>query len=506
MLLNPNYKVRNLLVLNLAAFACISLVVFVSASLPFYLSEVAGILPEKTGAAIGTLGALDELVAIIVAPLLGTLNDRINGWAWDHPKIPAGSRVLELCSFLLVGTSLVGFGKFSSQLFPDLWLWRAVFAAGVCGCMSIVTVMLHEANNSDFRWAELVFWRVKVPVESGALLHDTDAETGSLPPGNDAPRRRAGAMAALLGVSAGLGAVFAVLCYLPLPVQLGAHYPEMLSRDALKVTYTGLGVVAFVAGVFVSVFAYDCVKQRRKARFEPELEHPHASYAQLLKMGIDASRRHRPLQLAYVGLFVARSTNVLVALFIPLMVYKFYYSNNKCTGSVFGEGPDRTNCYDGYVFLAILTGVAQTVALVSSPAWGFLVDSPRAGARLLLVAAAILGAVGCFGLCVVGAGSGPYDPRNALCFVLVCFIGLAQIGTVIASMSLLSGVGQTAERAEHRVVGAISGLYSLCGGVGILAITVLGGAWSDRWVFGPFFLLGVFNVVLLGVGHSHRRE
>lgn len=516
--LNPGYKVRNLLVLNGAGFACISLVVFLLASQPFYLSDVIGVAPERIGSAIGTLGAVDELVAIVVAPLLGTLNDRINGWAWKKQNFPSGSRTLELVSFFVLGLSLLGYGGAAHNLFPDLWFWRALFAVGVSGCMSIVTVMLHEVNNSDFNWTDLAFWRVPRRAPSERLLEDFDNEETAegregiteqnpedevtVPP----KIKKHGSLSALLGVSTGLGAVFSVLCLLPLPVRLGSWYPDLSSSESLRTAYSILGGFALISGVVVFAFAYDCVKQRRGSGHSPDNERPDATYLELLKEGIEALRQNKKIQLAYVAAFVSRSTTVSTAVFIPLVVYKYYYQSGKCGGgnSFRDDAPLQSNCYEGYVFLAILTGVAQTVALISSPVWGLLVDSAKLGSLATLAVASLFGFVGSFGLCIAGRGSEAYDPRNAGCFVLVSLIGLSQIGTIIASMSIVSSVGQTVKGFEHRVIGSISGLYSLCGGIGILAITIIGGRWSDKWVFGPFFLLGLFNTLLLGVSLSRR--
>lgn len=519
--LNPNYKVRNLLVLNAAGFSCISLVVFLLATQPFYLSDVIGIAPEKIGSAIGTLGAVDELVAVFVAPLLGTLNDRINGWAWKRNGVASGSRILELVSFAVLAVSLLGYGKAARDLFPDLWFWRAIFAVGVSGCMSIITVMLHEVNNSDFRWDYMAFWRVD---ERERLLgriaqyneqgysnregHGSHSEVGRTQQTN----KKHGSLAALLGISTGLGAIFSVLCFLTLPVRLSIWDPELTSRESLKLSYSILGCFALVCGLVVFSFAYDCVKQRRLSGHSPDLELADTTYVQLLKEGLVASKSNPRIQLAYVAAFVSRSTTVATAVFIPLMVYKFYYNDGQCgaenpanSAFVLDDLPLRNNCYDGYVFLAILTGVAQTVALISSPLWGALVDSKRLGSRATLAAASACGMLGAFGLCLVGRGSGAYDPRTVTCFVLVSLMGLSQIGTIIASLSIVSTIGQTAERSEHRVIGSISGLYSLCGGVGILVITVVGGRWSDRWVFGPFLLLGIFNAVLAGIATRGRK-
>lgn len=502
MVLNPNYKVRNLFALNFAGFACISLVVFLLASQPFYLSDVIGVNQKKIGSVVGTLGVLDELTSILVAVFLGTFNDKLNFWARLSARFfPSGPRILELVGFVLLAISFLGYGKLSRHVFPDLWFWRAIFAVAVTACMSIVTVMLHEANNSDFAWTDLAFWKMYQKRE-----HD-EVELGLLTeePAYTPPQtKKHGRLSALIGVSTGLGAVFSVSFFLTLPVKLSDHNPDLSRAGSVKMSYLILAGFALVAAVLVFSFAYDSAKNRKNNAVEEETKE--LTYLELLKQGLKASKNNRRVQLAYVSSFVSRSTTVANSVFIPLMVFKYYSEHGGCGVSVNGKTPTKDDCYEGYVFLAILTGVAQTVALISSPIWGVLVDSKRLGCLMTLLIASLAGMIGTFGLCFASIGGDGYDPRNAVCFILVSFIGLSQIGTIIASMSLVSSVGQTADSDEHNVIGSISGCASVCGGFGILLITKVGGSWSDHWTFAPFFILGALNVVLAGSAIAATRR
>ena len=55
-----------------------------------------------------------------------------------------------------------------------------------------------------------------------------------------------------------------------------------------------------------------------------------------------------------------------------------------------------------------------------------------------------------------------------------------------------------ASTSRNHLKGSIAGVYSLCGGVGILLLTKLGGLMFDRVDVGtPFFMMAVFNTVLL---------
>ncbi|CAK7268347.1 hypothetical protein SEPCBS119000_003015 [Sporothrix epigloea] len=54
------------------------------------------------------------------------------------------------------------------------------------------------------------------------------------------------------------------------------------------------------------------------------------------------------------------------------------------------------------------------------------------------------------------------------------------------------------ERSRIRLKGSIAGVYSWCGGAGILLLTKLGGYLFDHWSWGaPFYMMAIFNAVLL---------
>jgi hypothetical protein len=127
-----------------------------------------------------------------------------------------------------------------------------------------------------------------------------------------------------------------------------------------------------------------------------------------------------------------------------------------------------------------------------------------------------------------------------LIFLVVALIGISQIGAIVCSLGLLGrgvqgddggytlssqlaedyhsritydtetpeGVGRADEQeyAERRMPrghlkGSIAGVYSLSGGAAILLLTKLGGFLFDRVSVGaPFYMMAIFNAVLLLVG------
>lgn len=498
-MLNPNYRFRNLLAFNGVGFFCIAFVVFLLSTQPFFLNLILKSKDSKVGGLIGTLGMVDELTSIVTSPLVGSLNDKINNYAMTHhTRVISGSRVVPFVGFLLVGLSFVGYGKIA-HLVVGVFALRILFAIGVTSCMSMVTVMLNELSNSDFNFSQIFFWRGRGRGGDGSYaLVPTDIEDNSDVTGA-VPERKNGKFAAMIGTSTGLGAIFAVLVFLPLPVRLNDSNPNLNSRTSLQLAYVIIGVVALVVSLLVTAFLYDIVKQH-KALKQPEPEElgdaNSVPYWQLIVNGLKISKDDFRLQVAYVGAFVARATTVATSVFIPLLVYDFYYHTGLCgDDDDDGSHPSKDGCYDGYIFLAILTGVAQTVALVCSPFWGFLIDLARFGKHKALLLASLFGVIGTFGLCFWANEA--HDPRTAWCFILVSLIGISQVGTIITSMSLVSSLTYELNHdAKKSVIGSILGLYSLSGGVGILILTKIGGAWSDHWIVAPFFLVGLFNVAL----------
>ena len=127
------YSAVNYITFNFSAFACIAFVVFLSSSQPYFLDQVINLDPDRIGSAIGTLGAADELTAIISAPLVGALCDKINVWS-SSPSSRlqlGGTKLVVLVSFFVIALALVGYGKVAHHLVPDV-IFFPVYFCGWC--------------------------------------------------------------------------------------------------------------------------------------------------------------------------------------------------------------------------------------------------------------------------------------------------------------------------------------------------------------------------------------
>ena len=513
--LNPRYRARNLVAYNVAGFVCIAFAVFLLSTQPFYLSQVMSRDRSEMGATVGSLGVMDEVAAIAVAPLFGTLIDYINQLAWRHSLLPSGTRCTAAIAFFLLFASLCSYGSWAKRVFPDVYIARTVFAMGVTGVMSSVVVLLHEAIFSDFNWQKLVFWgnlgadRLQRGPSEGdvedsersSLLDSQDTSTA----GGQSSTRSNGKLSALLGIATGLGSIFAVSCLLTLPNRLGESHPYLAPADTLRMAYIIVGCSSLILALVLVLFFYDCVRERRAAGYSsPTSDQTRIPYFRMMHQGLEAAKNNPRIRVAYCGTLVSRGTSVAITVFIPLLVFKFYNASGKCGLSALPD-PLGHSCKEGYVFLAILTGVAQTVALLLTPIWGILVDLRRVGSVKTLTLAAVLGALGSLGLCVLGSGVSAYDPRNAWCFVAANFIACSQFGLIIGSTSLISAFGENKTEEDPKYIGCVTGFYQLCGGLGVLILSSVGGAWSDRWILGPFLVLGIFDLALVLVCLSAER-
>lgn len=498
-----NYSAINYLAFNYAGFACIAIIVFVTATQPFYIKEVIGIEPKpgtskdsKIGHIIGLLGFFDELTSMIIAPLLGALNDNLNILNYS------GSKLIQSSSFLIIAIALLGYSFLTKNLIPDMLIFRIIFAIGITGCMSMVTVVLNELTMSDFEFKKFLIWNSKnvnyLPlndvndndnnvdvedVENQDQLDDDDDE------GVVVVDKKNGKYAGIMGVCTGLGAIFSVSLFVTLPVKLVENHKDWEMKDGLKYSYLILVIFALISFSILFLFLYST----KGDLIIDEISTTKKSYFELLKEGFEFSKIDKQAQLAYAGAFVSRSTTVVTSIFIPLMVYEWYYNIGECkTGN--GNWAGKISCHEGYVFSAILTGVAQTVALISAPIWGYLIDSSKFGKTKTLTIAGILGIIGNLGLSLINSSFKQYNPKTIICFINVSIIGLSQIGLIISSMSVLSGIPNA-----HNIMGSLSGFSSFCGGIGIMIISLLGGFLSDYWILSPFFILGLFNLALVAI-------
>jgi hypothetical protein len=363
------------------------------------------------------------------------------------------------------------------------------------------------------------------------------------------PHSASSQLAGFVGLFTGLGALLAVVVFLPLPARFQAGGSSGSEAVAL-----GFYVVAAVA---ITV-AYICVfglrnlpGEQGKSIFSAHrtLTKPKDDrgrnlesrflvfYPRLLLQALALGARDVDVGLAYVGGFVARASSVAISLFIPLYVNAYFIASGRCpenpNDGFQDPGIIKRECRRAYIVASILTGVSQLVALLLAPAVGYLSGRySRSNLTLMLSAAAGAGGYIAFGLLKT---PDPNDAKgNVGVYFIVALIGISQIGAIVCSLGLLAKGIQTEDEVEVssagsgtaesvdtdatpllnpvqprrrqmisrvHLKGSMAGVYSLAGGAGILLLTKVGGLLFDRVDHGvPFFIMAGFNAVLLLVG------
>ncbi|KFY74052.1 hypothetical protein V499_05903 [Pseudogymnoascus sp. VKM F-103] len=519
------------------SLSSIAFLVFLNAALSFVITARLGVV-EGVGNLVGTLGFVDELVAIVACPLAGALSDRI------------GVRWVCVVGFGGVAGGLVAVVSVGSVV-PGLVAARVLFSLGGAATATMVTAILPAVTGVE-RPRER---REAPPIITTTDTNDTTTTTPLLspPPTPITPPSRASRastpprMAGLVGLFTGLGALLALTLFLPLPAQFASFKGITQSAAVAYAFYTVATVAVLVAGAcFIGLRGirgdegkgwHSLFGRSSTTTTDASPAAPLQPYHRLLLSAARLGFTSAPLRLAYLGGFVARASSVAISLFIPLSINAFFMSHGFCRGAPNDTTPElKEECRAAYVLAAQLTGASQLVALLCAPLFGMLSDRYRRF-NAPLIGAAAAGVVGFVAFArlespeiidVEGRGG------SAWVFLIVALIGISQIGAIVCSLGLLGrGVqgedggytlssqlgdeyrarsregggddvetaGGEEEKGMSHLKGSIAGVYSLSGAAAILLLTKLGGYLFDEVAAGaPFYMMAAFNGVLLVVG------
>lgn len=492
---SKQYTKLNFIAFSLSCFFNISFMVFLSSTQSFFLRDILGI-STKIGNYIGTLGFADELISISLSPFLGALSDKI------------GAKVIQVFGIFIIGLSFFIF-TFAKNVYPDLLLIRMLFAIGATAAGSMMTALLAELSTSGFKLSSFL----KSPVVNDPIEqeddYDDDDDEDSQVDLVDSGAKKNGKLTSVIGISSGLGALFAVSIYLPLPNKFGETESPSL---ALKHSYFTVGSIAILASIFLSyglfssknfkipiigryISSYDDALTNLENEIEQDIFHVDQettqdnSYFHTLKLGFLEAKNPK-IALAYFGGFLARSTTIISAVFIPLYVNKYYYSTGICSRDDDDQAGGK-GCREAYIQAAILTGILHLCSLIFAPLIGMIVD--KIGSVYTLLISCIFGIISNLGFAIFD------NPKSINIVLMCCLFGISEIGIILTSMSLC-----TDKKREYN--GAISGVYSLVGGLGILIISKLGGFFADYWIGSPFIILGIFQIIMVIVGLSVKEK
>ncbi|KAK6331562.1 hypothetical protein TWF718_002111 [Orbilia javanica] len=271
----------------------ISFLVFLNSALSFVITDLFGI-QDGVGSIVGTLGFVDELVAVFMVIFWGALSDRI------------GTRMIAVSGYVLVGVSLVVVVQVKS-VYPGLVLARILFSMGASATVVSVTAVLPEISaplpdslaSRPSNEPRLTHTRhssypnfpvASDPSSSSASNRDRassahrPAQAGSSsststastlvtsggrpakwrPPSRSrsrqqqkeqaklAPKPITGKLSGVVGFMTGCGALIALIFFLPLPTKLSEN-KHMTRENALKHTFYIVACVAWVIAFIVFI-------------------------------------------------------------------------------------------------------------------------------------------------------------------------------------------------------------------------------------------------------------
>ncbi|TDJ41515.1 MAG: MFS transporter [Gammaproteobacteria bacterium] len=189
-----------------------------------------------------------------------------------------------------------------------------------------------------------------------------------------------------------------------------------------------------------------------------------------LKIGVHAAKKIR-IALAYTAAVVARGDMAVLSTFFVLWL----------TQEGIAVGMDTTAASSVALKFYILI---QVFALCWLPVMGYLLDRIDRVAGLAL--AMVLAGVGYFSLFLIEDPLGPYM------YFAAVLVGMGEMSANLASLTLIGA------EAPEKGRGAVIGLFSLCGAIGILLIAKFGGILSGMFgSIAPFMLVAAANVVVL---------
>ncbi|KAJ3275384.1 hypothetical protein HDV01_000676 [Terramyces sp. JEL0728] len=447
--LQHGYTSLHICVYLLGVAMTIALFVFLNSTQGFVLKEILNYPTDNLGYASGSLVFYDELLSLFMVAIWGILSDLIDRFT--------------IFGLGFIFSSIgVGCFTYASNLYPQLLLFRLLFAIGGSACSSMLTAILSDVVIEQDR----------------------------------------GKLSGITGLMSGAGALIAVFLFLPLPAKFGDG-PAALHKSYFIVAGIGLATALMLFGVpLAHLFrrktpptessdspANTSTSSNEGLDSEQQLltaKGPINKVWNSITLGLSASRNPNIL-MGHLASFLARGDSLSLTLFIPLWVYQYYLVNGLCNSNTTPENSDRDTCNDAYIKASILSGVAQTFALIGAPIFGYLSD--RVYRPIVLLIASVLAAIGYLLM------SFQQNPTAGINFLYLFLVGFGEIGLIIVSLGLVT---HTSVPVGSK--GSVAGIASFSGALGILIISKFGGYLFDNWFPGaPFLLLAILHFIFISL-------
>ncbi|KAI1502682.1 hypothetical protein F5X99DRAFT_378076 [Biscogniauxia marginata] len=510
----------------------ISFLVFLNSAISFVITDLLGV-KSGVGDIVGTLGFVDEIVALVACPVWGLLSDRL------------GVRWVAVLGYAIIAISLWAFvqvpGGSGEHGYPGLVAARIVFALGATAAATMVTAILpvltaddnddrgednegdggEEADipeggdedederrrKQDARRSIAISLESDMTITPERFTRNLSSDrrrfsNASLERENEASNqgKRPSTLAGYVGLFTGCGALVALVLFLPLPTQFSEKEGVTPAR-AITDSFYVVAVVALLVALFVffglrglrgeedkgwrmllnlrrredgqqdndyntstatdsypNTIAYTetsaAASNLNRALSHNKKTTQQATYGNgrplpyrhLLLTSLRLGVTDPDIALGYLGGFVARAGTVAISLFVPLYVNAYFISNGFCTGSPNDPSPElKKECRAAYVLASMLGGVAQLVALLCAPVFGWVSGNIVSGGRgggvnWGVTVAALFGIVGY--VVFPRLRSPEYkdvDGRggSAVVFLVAAMLGVSQIGAIVCSLGSL---------------------------------------------------------------------
>ncbi|KAF9699083.1 hypothetical protein EKO04_003071 [Ascochyta lentis] len=430
------------------ALFSIAFLVFLNSSISFVITQRIG-QSKNVGGAVGTLGFVDELVALVACPVWGLLSDRV------------GVRAVAVTGYVVVGISLWVLVQ-ASNVYPQLLLARILFSLGGSATATMVTAILptmtvvrqvepDPRSPTLRRVASGSRHAVAASISSElTITPDRFRSTSQEPNAGVAAKKNTGAstsqLAGLVGMFTGCGALVALLVFLPLPTRFQQAGENPAAAVAAAFYVVGAIAILVAIGCFFGLRQLPGEEEKGWRRLtgkdEPKgAETYHArelilSYPFLFLESVRLGFKSPLIGLGYVGGFVARASSVAISLFIPLFTNHYFLQTGECVVDPSNPSDIKHACPQAYKLAAMLTGISQLIALLCAPVFGYLSGKyPKYNVPLLLAAASGIAGYAMFGS-LVSPDYKSEDGTGAI-FIIVALLGISQIGAIVCSLALL---------------------------------------------------------------------
>ena len=272
-----------------------------------------------------------------------------------------------------------------------------------------------------------------------------------------------GLLVGITGFCQGLGATLAVLILGRTPQRLAAA-----GMDAVTAGRVTLGI----ASAICLLTALVCWVGLRRGT--PSQIGEREPLQAVMRAGLAAARANPKIWFAYLLQFVSFADRIVIGTFFSARLQQAAIANGASVGEAIAAATKP------YV-------IANASGLVFAVFFGLMLDRMnRITAGIVAMAIAGIGYI---------AGGFVGDPTSDWIVPVAILLGLGQIAAIIASQTVLG------QEAPQDVRGAVFGLAGICASLGILFTTSVGG-----WLYdvvgkgGPFFLIGIVNLVIMFFG------